>query len=250
MKRTPHRRGATLVEMMAYVVLLLLIVTGATLALIGTLRGVTRIGDRSDRVRESARLVRRLSADLNDASFAVLPTDSSSKRSWPLLAGNSRLYISNVNSRRGGGGPEDVSTAVLATIPGRYDLTLRDSGGAPQALAGQNAPLRRTTVTGGVLIYRGKANGNPDSRNGTCLWMQRLSEDRTLAAPVLLSDKLSKDDDAVEFQIAQDGLIQAQLALQDAALSANEANPISFTLELGNYTGSAGVQATTFLGGP
>ncbi|MGC4044225.1 MAG: hypothetical protein QM758_10540 [Armatimonas sp.] len=270
MKPTPRKRGTTLVEMMCYIALMLLVVTGATMALIGTLRGSARLSSRSDQVRESARMVRRLSNDLNDAAFAILPTDSSSKRSWPLLAGNSNLFISNIQGNSGNGnsgngsnnsGPGNnngnssnssdtsLSTAVIATIPGHYDLTLRDSGGGAFPLTGSSAPLSRTSVAGGVLIYRGKANGNPDSKNGTYLWMKLLSADRQFSAPVMLSDQVSSAKNAVSFTIDKDGLVGAEVALQDAALGSDEANPIAFTLELTNYTSTAGAQASAFLGG-
>lgn len=238
-------------EMMCYIALMLLIVVGATMALIGTLRGSVKLSGRSDQVRESARMVRRFSTDLNDASFAVLPTDSSSKRAWPLLAGNSKLFVSNIqgNSSGKGSGEVSLSTGVLATMPGRYDLTLRNAQEGTVALSGSQAPLRRTTTTGGVLIYRGKANGNPDSKNGTYLWMKKLSEGKVFSSPILLSDQVSAASNAVSFTIDKEGLIEADIALQDSALGEGEGNPISFSVELENYTSSAGAQASAFLGG-
>ncbi len=241
-----RRRGATLTELLVYVSLMLLIVAGATVALVSTFRSAARIEGRADRVRESSRITRRLASRLSEATFAVLPTGGQGS-SWPLFAGVSRLFISQLSGSGVSGSGAQLSTGVLATLPARYQLTLRSTGGTALNLPLSEAPFRRDQVNQMVLVYRGDTRGFPNSQSGTCLWL-KMGGGQLFQPPVLLTDKLTRDTAAVRFDADNPALLQAQLQLQQSALAPGEGNPITFSIKLENYTPDARASAAGILG--
>jgi hypothetical protein len=225
----------TAVELIVFLTLATLVIFGACMIFLGTLQSVNKIGEQSDNVRESARIQRRLLAQAGEAMFVQLPEDKLQKNSWPSSAiGSASKYRT---SRKG----VKTNAGLLAYLPASYNLVLRNAAGGEISLAGDAAPLKRTTTGKATLIYRGDKSGKPAPENGECLWLRSQTSGTTFADPVLVSQNLSTQQGAVLLERDDDKIdvVRASLMLKEAALAGNETNPIEFTIRVSNYSSGA-----------
>lgn len=235
MRAKTSSTGFTAVELIVFLTLATLVIFGACMIFLGTLQSVTKIGEQSDNVRESARIQRRLLAQAGEAMFVQLPEDSLQKNSWPSSAlGSASKYRT---SRKG----VKANAALLAYLPASYNLVLRNAAGGDVPLSGDAAPLKRTATGKAALIFRGDESGKPAPENGEYLWLRNQISSSSFGDPVLVSQNLSTQQGAVllERDDSKIDVVHASLILKEAALAGNEKNPIDFTIRVGNYSSGA-----------
>lgn len=235
MKQNFRTRAFTAVELIVFLTLATTVIFGSTMIFLGTLASVSRINEHSDNVRESARIQRRFLVNVGEAMFVQLPEDPLQTNSWPSSAlGSASKYRSTRHGVK-------TNAGLLAYLPARYSLTLRDAAGSSIALSGSLAPLKRTVAGSAALVYRGRKNGDPDPDAGEYLWLRSQISGSTFSTPVLVSQSLSTQQGAVS--LTRDGgkidVIRASVILKEAALAGSEKNPVEFAIKVGNYSSDA-----------
>ena len=191
--RPPNRRGFTLIEMLVAAVIGVLVVTGAVLLFISSVRLSIGMQGTSFALRKGSVGIDQLRLPLREATALQLPDDTGAFLPWSAsLLGSASQYQSTGKLANQS---QTLNTAIYLSRPSNRTMQLLIGTGKTQATS---IAVRRI-VTTGTLLYRADIDGKPNPSSGTYLWMWTYNNGALLSRSILCR-KLASTWDAVAFR--------------------------------------------------